>query len=159
MKKRFVPDMVISDISQLKAELLHEKNIKLLLFDIDNTLVLHGKDATKETLSYVKSFKDAGIIPCFISNNSKKRVDKFNENINVFAISNAKKPLKKAYLDIMKKYDMPKENTAILGDQIFSDIWGGNAVGIYTIWVNGEKGKEPFFIKPKRWLENKLMGK
>ena len=54
----------------------------------------------------------------------------------------------------MNIFGVDETQTAAIGDQIFTDIWGGNRAGVYTILVKPvEVGGEGWFIALKRKLE------
>jgi HAD superfamily phosphatase (TIGR01668 family) len=93
---------------------------------------------------------------CLISNNSQERVDRFNAGINLDAVADSGKPNKELYLRLAEKYHVPIKNICVVGDQLFTDIWGGNRLGIMTVYSPLIGGKEPLQIVLKRILERIL---
>ena len=101
----FVPDMYIQSYQTLNLELLKKKGIKLLICDIDNTLVPHDvKIPQKETIEFINKVKHSGLQICIISNNTKNRVEEFCKDLNVPYVYSARKPLHKGFRQIKKKF-------------------------------------------------------
>lgn len=162
MKKRyqrFLPSFWAGSISELSPAYFLEKGIKGVICDIDNTLVAHGAPASEAALCFLKNLTDAGIRVCLVSNNSKNRVAPFAKAANLFFISRAAKPLGFAYRRAMAQMGTLRANTAVVGDQLFSDIWGGKRLGLHTVLVSPiEKSKsEGRFVAAKRKLEERVL--
>ena len=98
MFERFFPDTTVSSTYAIDYEKLYKEGYRGILFDIDNTLVEHGKEATEQAKRLFSRLKKIGYECCLISNNKKKRVHSFNEKIGVHTVFNAHKPAKKGYL-------------------------------------------------------------
>ena len=88
-----------------------------------------------------------------LSNSKEKRVKPFAQKINLEYISLGLKPLPFGYLRAMKRYSLKRKNTAIVGDQIFTDILGGNLVGIKTVLLTPIKLEDGWSFKLRRRLE------
>lgn len=158
MLERFFPKLFLDNIYAIDFDLLKAKSIKGLILDIDNTLVPNYiKDADNAVVQWIERAKNAGLGVCIVSNASHKRVLRFNERLKIDVVHKASKPRKKGFLkaaDIMKT--IPSE-IAVIGDQVFTDILGGNRLGMYTILVKPIDKNELFLIKPKRWLEKIIL--
>ena len=151
MIERFFPDLMVDSISDIDLLKLKERNIKGLILDIDNTLVpSRTKEAGNQTIDWFESVKDKGMKACIVSNASRTRVVKFTENLKVFAIHRASKPSSKALIKAAKHMGTLPEETAVVGDQIFTDIYGGNKLNMYTILVKPIDKREFFFVRLKR---------
>ena len=112
-----------------------------------------------KSFKLIEKLKETGYEICLISNNSKSRVDIFNEKLNLFAIGKALKPKKWAYKKAMKHMN-PKENQiACIGDQIFTDIYGANRMGMKSILIDPITQKEFRFIRLKRFFEKFIIKK
>lgn len=136
MLEKYFPTHAFRRVEDIPFDLIHENNIKCIMFDMDNTLVNLKYEATDDLKAWLKSVKDAGI-KCYILSNSRRghKVKKVAEMLTLDYILNAKKPELDGFLELQKKVNLPKENLAIIGDQIFTDILGGNRFGITTILV------------------------
>ena len=69
----------------------------------------------------------------------------------------AAKPLPFGYFRAVKKLKIKRKNVAIVGDQIFTDVMGGNLSGVKTILVTDITPEDKPFFKFKRKLEKKLL--
>lgn len=154
MGKGLQPDLYIKSIFSLDINWLKERNIKGLLVDIDNTLVTHKQRIPDEkVVKLIKHFQDNGIKIAIVSNARKKRVDVFNENLGLYAKYRAYKPSNMGFLEAMSKLNLTSEETAVIGDQLFTDIKGGNKLGLTTILVEPLDSDEPITVKVKRIFE------
>ena len=149
----FAPDYYVQSFKTLNIQKLHEMGIQLLLCDIDNTLVEHGKEATEQAKRLFSRLKKIGYECCLISNNKKKRVHSFNEKIGVHTVFNAHKPAKKGYFYAMELMNTRPENTIFVGDQLFTDIFGAKRIGLKNFLVKPINEKEEIQIVLKRKLE------
>ncbi|WP_341850042.1 YqeG family HAD IIIA-type phosphatase [Sporosarcina pasteurii] len=136
MLKKFLPDEFVKDIFHIKAEQLKERGIKGIITDLDNTLVAWDRpDATPEVIEWLEGMQQAGIRVTIVSNNNELRVKAFSEPIQMPFISKANKPLGTAFRRAVKLMGTKKEETVVIGDQLLTDIFGGNRQGLHTILV------------------------
>ncbi len=156
MLNNFIPDMYFENIFKVNYKKLKKIGIKCLLFDLDNT-ISPAKDVVlseKVKLLFDDLKKDFKII--LFSNNFPRRIKKFGEYYDVSIACVALKPLPYKYKKMLKKYGFLKKEVATIGDQLLTDINGGNNIGITTILVNPiskEDGKSTFL---NRKIENKI---
>lgn len=153
MFERFFPDDTVSSTYAIDYEKLYQEGFRGILFDIDNTLVEHGKEATEQAKKLFIRLQKIGFECCLISNNKKKRVRSFNEDIGVHTVFNAHKPAKKGYYYAMELMNTRPENTVFVGDQLFTDIFGAKRIGLKNFLVKPINQKEEFQIVLKRRLE------
>lgn len=139
--------------TDIDFEKLYKAGYRGIISDIDNTLVEHDADASEEAVKLCKKLKDIGFQLCLMSNNDEERVSRFNQDINVHMIYNAKKPLLSSYNKAMELMGTNKKNTVFFGDQIFTDIYGANRAGIKSILVDPISPKEEIQITIKRFFE------
>ena len=134
--KLFIPKMYQQSIYTIDYEKLKNNNVKCLLFDLDNTCVgYHEKFPTKELEELFIKITKMGFKVIIFTNAPQKRVVPFVK-LHVICHASSKKPFKKNFQKIMKQYRLAKEEICILGDQLFTDILGGNKVGIMTCLVD-----------------------
>ena len=155
----YVPDSYQESILKVNYELLKSKGIKCLLFDLDNTITLYkSKDCKKEVKElFDKIKKDFKII--IFSNSPKKRVANIANILGVEYISRTFKPSPKKFIELFEEYKLNETEVAIIGDQILTDVKGGNNVGITTILVKPLSKKEMVLTKLSRKKEKKIMKK
>ena len=136
MIKRFLPNQHVKDIFEISPASLIEKGIKGVITDLDNTLVAWDiPDATPEIIDWFKQMEENNIKVTIISNNNEKRVRLFSEPLRAPFVYSARKPLSKAFKKATKKMELKKEEVVVIGDQIMTDVLGGNTAGFYTILV------------------------
>ena len=133
---------------------MNKYNINSLILDVDNTLSTHhGQVLTDGLSNWLVYMQENGIFLTVLSNSKEARVKPFAEKIGLEFISLGLKPLPFGFLRAMKKYGLKRKNTAIVGDQIFTDILGGNLVGLRTILLTPIKLETTFGFKFKRKIE------
>ena len=156
----FIPDMYQKSIYSINYEKLYEDGIRCLLFDLDNTCVPYVEKVPSQKLKDLfDRLKDMGFKVIIFSNATKKRLEPFKNGLIVDCSYSSKKPSKRKFLKVLKMFDFDLSETAIIGDQLFTDIFGGNRVGIKTILVNPMSDKDLFVTKIFRLLEKKQYSK
>lgn len=154
---RFYPNMYQKNIQDINYKKLKKLGIKCLIFDLDNTIALIDQhvitDDTKRLLMELKN--DFQII--IISNNITKRVKSYADYLECDFVANAAKPLSKGYQKIKKKYGLKKEEMCMIGDQIVTDIYGGNHYGMFTILVDPLGEKDLKITSLNRFIEKKIL--
>lgn len=153
MFETFFPDEYVASTYEIPFETLYEEGYRGLIFDIDNTLVMHGAPADDRAKELFARLKNIGFSCCLLSNNQEPRVKMFNEDIQVNYIFNAHKPSVTNYEKAMKLMGTDKTNTIFVGDQLFTDVWGAKRTGIRNILVQPIHPKEEIQIVFKRKLE------
>ena len=153
MIQQFYPDEWLDSAYVIDYEKLYKEGYRGLIFDIDNTLVPHGKPATKESVELFRRLHELGFETCLISNNQKPRVEPFAKAMKTRYLYNAHKPSPKNYLLAMEKMGTGLTDTVFIGDQLFTDVWGAKKAGIYSILVKPIHPKEEIQIVLKRRLE------
>ncbi len=154
MKHPFIPDMMFDCIYDITPEFFAECGIRAVVLDIDNTLVTYGMaKPTPEVLSWIESLRAGGLFVAIASNNHKERVELFNEEIGAFVTWESKKPFAKSVHMAAEHFGVKENEIAIIGDQIFTDVWCARNAGSYAILVVPLKYKENLFFRFKRMCE------
>ena len=160
MKFTFVPEYRFDSFDMASAEFLSSIGVSGIILDIDNTLEPYENPTPSEkVLAWFHTLSEKGIKAAFVSNNGKERVELFNRELKLPAYHKAKKPLKKNLLRAMADMGTDKTNTALMGDQVFTDVWAAHNVGITAILVPPIKDKTDFFTRFKRFLERGVIKK
>lgn len=157
MLKKFYPKEYVKSTYDIDFEAYRNKGYKAVIFDIDNTLVEHGAPANEKSIKLMDKLKELGYEIMLLSNNKEARVKMFNDAVNVNYIYKADKPSRKNYRKAMEKMGSDLENTLFVGDQLFTDIWGANRTGIYSILVEPIDKKEEIQIILKRYPEKLIL--
>lgn len=153
-----LPNMYASSVYSINYKLLNKK-YKNLIFDLDNTLLPVGKIEVNEELVnlFQKIGKDFNI--CLVSNNSKERVLPVAKILETGYLYKAGKPKKEAFDKALILLDATKENTAVIGDQMLSDIKGANEYGLFSVMVEPISNIHDFKTKTNRVLQKIMIKK
>jgi len=131
-----IPSRSVKDIYEITPEFLREQGIKLLLMDLDNTLSPYiVDDATEELKAWIEELKSGGIEPFIFSNNKGDRPELFSRQLNVEFVKLAKKPRQGMLQKVLADKGYTPAETAIIGDQIYTDVLCGTIGGLYAIVV------------------------
>lgn len=164
--KGLKPDLWVSDIYVIDLSKLKGLGIKALFFDIDNTLVQYSDKVSDEKLNlWLENVINDGFKIGFLSNAKDKRINTFAEGVTVngeklsgnqsFRLTgSARKPLKVGFKRLSKMFNVRPEEVAMVGDQLFTDIWGAICFGCYTILVDPiNRLDDHWFVSFKRRFE------
>ena len=131
------PDGFFESVLDIRPSELTDRGIRLLLADLDNTLVPYK---VTEPTGQLRAWRDdlaAAGVELFLLSNSRKpgRPQEFAARLGIPVIGHAGKPGREGFLKAMEQTGRTPEQTAIVGDQIFTDILGGNRSGVTTLLV------------------------
>jgi HAD superfamily phosphatase (TIGR01668 family) len=160
--EKFIPYDCYKTVYDIDYNKLYEKGTRIILMDIDNTLIPYDVVSPDERLiALIKSILSIGIKIVFISNNHKNRVEAFASRFNADYVHSAWKPLKKGYKRALKLTNHNHINEIIaIGDQVMTDVLGANKVGIKCILVKPLKiVNEKWYTKLNRKIENRIIEK
>lgn len=136
MFNKYFPDFYFNKVEDIPIKMLIDNNIKGIILDMDNTLVDFFNKCSPFSIPWLMELKTFGITPIILSNSLfKKRVKKIANVFDVKYIFNAKKPNTDCFAQALNILNLEKENVAIIGDQLFTDIRGGKRFGIKTILI------------------------
>ena len=160
MKNNLIPRIHINSPYELDIEILKKNSIEGIIIDIDNTLVAWSvRFADERVINLIKMLTEEGFKLCILSNGTKNRVSEFNRDLKLPAVHNAAKPSKAAFMKALKYLGTKPQNTAVIGDQIFTDILGGNRLGLFTILVVPQSSKEFLWTRFVRQIEKLVLKK
>lgn len=157
MGKFLFPDEYYDSTYSINFKKYYKAGYRGVLFDIDNTLVMHDYPSDPRCISLIKRIKATGLKVCVISNNDEERVKSFADSVGIEYVYKAGKPLSKGYTAGMEKLGTDVSNTLFVGDQLFTDIWGANNAAIHSILVQPIDKKEEIQIILKRRLEAPIL--
>ena len=155
--KVFKPKMYQKSIYDINYSILKKQNIKVIIFDLDNTLLGAYQDEPDDKLiKFINELKkDFKIIVA--SNNTKARVKKVCDKLDCDYLYSILKPTKLMKKYFKKKFSYDFSETVIIGDQVVTDILLGNRLNIYTILVDPREDKDLKITKFNRFLEKNIM--
>ncbi|MDX8045899.1 YqeG family HAD IIIA-type phosphatase [Gracilibacillus sp. S3-1-1] len=158
MLKKFMPNEHVKRVLDINPQKLREMGIKGVITDLDNTLVAWDvKDATPEIMEWFKKMQEHDIKVTIISNNEEKRVSTFSEPLEVPFVSSARKPLGHAFKRAAKQMGLKKEEIVVVGDQLLTDVLGGNFAGFHTILVVPIVETDGKITRMNRMIERRIL--
>lgn len=156
--ERFFPDLYIQSIYDLPLAELKEMGIRGLVFDIDNTVApFDVADPDEKLIDFFAQMQDMGFRLCILSNNNKERVHRFNKPLKALAIHKAGKPNPRKMKQALKRLGLVPQEAAMVGDQVFTDMWCGHRGGLYCIMTAPICDRDQLITKVKRGAERKVM--
>lgn len=148
-----LPRIITRELTDLTPELLRQRGIRLLMLDFDNTIVPYTTDVPAEKMdAWLKKMCASDIQVCVVSNSKSERVPKFCARYGMPCISRARKPFSKGIRECLCRFEIPADQAAITGDQIFTDTLGGNCAGVTSILVEAIHN-HTFWLKARHVLE------
>ena len=156
--KVVVPTIYKKTIFDIDYDALKKSGIKCLIFDLDNTLTkIDNNIPSEETVNLIKKLKKDFVIYILTNNNNKERLDEVSKNLDLPYVSFALKPSKIGFWKVIKKAGIKKEETCVIGDQIVTDIIGGNRVKATTVLVDPLGVKDLKITSFNRFVEKKII--
>ncbi len=156
----FLYDYAFEKVTDISLKFLQNHCINALVLDIDNTLTTHDNPVAAEgVIEWLEQMRANGIKMLVVSNNKPHRVEPFAKMLNLDFVANGAKPLTKGINKAVKLMGAPKNNTAAIGDQIFTDVLGANLAGIRMIYVKPIEHEKTTFFKIKRFCEKPFLPK
>lgn len=154
MKQLLTPTYMLASYREVTPELLQKAGIRFLLADIDNTLAPYEQAEPDEALlAWLAALAEGGIRLALVSNNCAERVERFNRSLGLPAYAKSGKPGKRSLLLAMQALDAVPGQTAMLGDQLLTDAYAGQHIGLPAIIVPPIRDKKNWFFRLKRLLE------
>lgn len=134
---QFCPRVRARRVTDLHPEFLAERGIRAVILDLDNTLVpWHGHEAAPEVLAWLADLRGAGFQLCIVSNtNRPRRLREVAEALGVACVPAGGKPRRRGFRLAMEVMGSGSTDTAVVGDQVMTDVWGGNRCGLLTVLV------------------------
>ncbi len=159
MFKRFYPDYKFAKISDIPDSFFIQRGIRFAVLDIDNTLVSYTSPLPDDNArAFLNRLKALGIRYVFVSNNHKDRVKLFCEFVGSGDyIYKANKPFVRKIKQAMKRMGAKAEDTVLIGDQVFTDIYAGKRAKLLSVMVDPIDAKETPFFGIKRKLEKVVL--
>ncbi|KMY43690.1 hypothetical protein AC622_05070 [Bacillus sp. FJAT-27916] len=158
MLKSFLPAQHVKSIYEINPQDLKNKGIKGIITDLDNTLVEWDRPlATPELITWFEEMKRNDIKVTIVSNNKEVRVKAFADPLNIPFIFRAKKPMTKAFKHAVELMGIQKEQAVVIGDQLLTDVFGGNRSGFHTILVVPVAQTDGWATKLNRRIERRIL--
>jgi len=156
--KNFIPQLQVDSIYQINLQQLKESGIKGIITDLDNTLVGAKEPNTNPQLvEWFKLVESLGFQLVIVSNNSRLRVAAFSDAVKLPYVYRARKPMSKSFQKALRIMNLQADQSVVIGDQLLTDVLGGNRMGLYTILVTPfSLEDESFFTRINRRIERNI---
>lgn len=152
-----LPNEFVNSVFEITPEKLSQLGIKGIITDLDNTLVEWDRaDATEQLVAWFEMMREAGIKIIIASNNNEQRVRAFAEPHGIPFIYRAKKPLGGAYYAALVQLRLRRNEVAMLGDQLLTDIMGAKRQKLYTFLVRPVADSDGLVTKFNRFVERRI---
>jgi len=142
----FVPKYIFRDVTDITIDFLKQTGIDFLMIDLDNTIAAYDEHVlAEEVAKWITDIRNSGVGLFIISNSTRtKRVTSYAESIGVGYIMRSAKPSPKSLLRAMETADFSKNESALAGDQVFTDALAANRAGVISIIVRPRRFTNPF---------------
>jgi len=148
-----VPDIMKDDIYQLPPRLFTNRGIKNIMLDVDNTIAPYTCDEASPRLSgWVNEMKNAGMELFILSNNRGERPAVFAEALGLEYVKRARKPFTKVARSVLDEKGWSAKETAIIGDQVYTDTLCARNLGAFAILVRPIEFSN-IWLRLRYWLE------
>ena len=171
MSFSLIPNIIIKELTDLTPQMLEEHGICFLMMDFDNTIVPYTTNTpTRKMQAWLEMMKDSSVGLCVVSNSKRPRVVEFCKTYGLACVTHAKKPFQRGIREAMDTYQLEEKTSALVGDQIYTDVLGANCANIqsilvkaidnHTIWLKLRHVLElPFIAWGKRRIAREKSGK
>jgi uncharacterized protein len=160
MWSTLVPDCRLSGVTEITPAFLTERGLSALILDLDNTLaVWGGREPAPGVEAWLGSLRAAGVAHVILSNNGRGRGEAFGRRVGVPVLANAGKPRRAAFRRALDALGTDVASTAVVGDRLLMDVWGGNRAGLYTVLVAPVDRRELWPIQLMRHVEDVMIAR
>lgn len=136
MSNPLSPDAYLSSVHAIDLDDLSARGIRVLLLDLDNTLLPRDTNVVPDKLKqWAAGLRARGFSVCLVSNNWHERVHHVASELGFDLVDKAVKPLPFAFLAALRRAGARRSEAAVIGDQLFTDILGGNMLGMRSVLV------------------------
>lgn len=153
MSFSLIPQLITEKLTDITPQILAERDIRFLMLDFDNTIVPYTRDdPTEEMEQWLRDMTASPIGICVVSNSKRDRVVKFCKERGINCITHAKKPFQKGIRECRRRFDLDMKHTAMVGDQIYTDVLAGNCAGAVSVLVTPIH-LHNIWLTMRHWLE------
>ncbi|MBT9583591.1 YqeG family HAD IIIA-type phosphatase [bacterium] len=160
MLKLLRPHHTVGFLTEIKIETLEERGIRGLLLDLDNTLVAwNSHHVDHGVIDWLARAKESSLSLCLVTNAKHDRVERTIRPLGIPFVALARKPMLRGFRKGMQMLGTAPNETAMVGDQIFTDVLGANLLGLYSILIQLPNPREQWWMKGTRRVERWVMSR
>lgn len=154
MLNLLAPCLAVNTLYDIELDELKQRGIRGIVFDLDNTIIpWNSSDLCPEVLAWLNDLVCQDFKLCLVSNNGNRRVRQIAGQCGIPFVARALKPSRTGFRQAAQVMNLSPEAIAVVGDQLFTDVLGGNRLGMFTIWVQPLTNQEFIGTKVTRQLE------
>lgn len=155
------PDLICESLCEVDLDALRSRGIRAILLDLDNTICRWKcDDVSESTEAWITRARERFAL-CVVSNSIRpKRLNRIAQGLGIPAVGRwglGRKPFGGGIRAALKLLGVPASETVMIGDQIMTDVLGGNRMGLHTIWVRPLCDRDFIGTKPARCIERLLL--
>lgn len=154
MRDFLKPDLCFAGVAEISLEKLTKLGVEFILLDLDNTLINIDRELKDSIANWVETAKSKGFKVYILSNTNKiDKVSTVANKLQIEYIHSARKPLKKGFIKAINEFNIVPEHTAMVGDQLFTDVIGANIMNMISVYVDPISKREHWYTSWKRPIE------
>lgn len=155
----FSPKRYVASVERIDLDELYAQGKRAILLDRDNTLVPRDRTtAPDEVARWLDRARELGMKLCMVSNNwHHDQVMRSAGELGLDAIGFAMKPAPFALFAALKRLGVSREETVMVGDQLYTDVWAGTLAGIDTILVKPQTTVDLWYTQIFRIFERRAL--
>lgn len=143
MYRLFCPDQVVETLFDIDFATLDAQGVRGVIFDLDNTIIpWDSREMRPEITEWLGGVIGRGLKVCIVSNNWRSRVREIANRFDLPFVSRAYKPAKFGFRRALAAMELQPHEAVVVGDQLFTDVLGGNRLGLHTILVKPLTARE-----------------
>ncbi len=142
--RHFSPVEAVLGLTDVPPSSLAAEGKRLVLLDVDNTLLPRDRDEVDEPVAaWVRDCQANGMAVCFISNTRRfERLARIAESVGAGWVRGRNKPSRAMFRQALEKHGVQPGEAVMIGDQLLTDVLGANRAGIDAVWVDRMPGRE-----------------
>ena len=151
MVERFFPNECVDSIYSIDFGALRARGVRGMILDVDNTLARpNARRLDARALSWLGAARSAGFELCVLTNSRSRRAEAFASAPHIHFIPKARKPSVKGFAEALRLMGIRREEACMVGDQIFTDVFGARRAGVYAVYAKPIVLREVFTVMLKR---------
>ena len=145
MNRELIPLYAFRRFTDVSPDFLREQGIKFLMLDLDSTIAKYCEKTPSDAVKQWVAAMESNRVTLFIVSNSRRagRVETFAKPLGIGFIKEARKPSPAGVLRALEETGFNKGESALLGDQVFTDTLAANRAGVISIIVRPLNMKNP----------------
>lgn len=153
------PRLYVPSLADVDLDMLAQRGIEAIILDLDNTILpWRDSEVPRESETWIKMAIERGMKLCIASNTrNPRRLVAVARKLGIQALDRIAKPRRKGLMSAMAAMGSTPASTAMIGDQVFTDVLGGNRLGLFTILVRPMHRREFFGTKISRFFERRVL--